>query len=243
MDAPPLLNDYQVHPTMSLHTVRATNDGYLDAIAEPTARPFTPSVFASYKPEPAPPPPIVVLDWTAAAQQYSSLPLNAFLGPRHSTQYETSPLAPSHTMPSPHDTLSYSSNCSDGGYSRRGTSYSGASPSFDNTSFDDDIMQEQDDDADADVVQLHAPVPQSAQFVFPAFPSGSTPEPGVLQPIGSSLSGETGDVLDSQYCGAGSLDPVSGVFSRAEAPTRIRTAKACEKCRVRKAKVWSPPIH
>ncbi|KAF8260475.1 hypothetical protein EI94DRAFT_1789951 [Lactarius quietus] len=37
--------------------------------------------------------------------------------------------------------------------------------------------------------------------------------------------------------GAGSLDPTTGVFSRAADHPRIRTAQACEKCRARKAKV------
>ena len=37
--------------------------------------------------------------------------------------------------------------------------------------------------------------------------------------------------------GAGSLDPATGVFSRAADHPRIRTAQACEKCRARKAKV------
>ncbi|KAH9959712.1 hypothetical protein BJV74DRAFT_890987 [Russula compacta] len=36
--------------------------------------------------------------------------------------------------------------------------------------------------------------------------------------------------------GAGSLDPATGVFSRAADHPRIRTAQACEKCRARKAK-------
>ncbi|KAI9452339.1 hypothetical protein F5148DRAFT_512415 [Russula earlei] len=36
--------------------------------------------------------------------------------------------------------------------------------------------------------------------------------------------------------GAGSLDPITGVFSRAADHPRIRTAQACEKCRARKAK-------
>jgi hypothetical protein len=36
---------------------------------------------------------------------------------------------------------------------------------------------------------------------------------------------------------AGSLDPTTGVFSRASDHPRIRTAQACEKCRARKAKV------
>ncbi|KAH9963605.1 hypothetical protein BC827DRAFT_1266377 [Russula dissimulans] len=36
--------------------------------------------------------------------------------------------------------------------------------------------------------------------------------------------------------GAGSLDPTTGVFSRAADHPRIRTAQACEKCRARKAK-------
>ena len=40
--------------------------------------------------------------------------------------------------------------------------------------------------------------------------------------------------------GAGSLDPTTGVFSRAADHPRIRTAQACEKCRARKAKVCSP---
>lgn len=37
--------------------------------------------------------------------------------------------------------------------------------------------------------------------------------------------------------GVGSLDPATGVFSRASDHPRIRTAQACEKCRARKAKV------
>ena len=43
--------------------------------------------------------------------------------------------------------------------------------------------------------------------------------------------------------GVGSLDPATGVFSRASDHPRIRTAQACEKCRARKAKVSivSPP--
>lgn len=43
--------------------------------------------------------------------------------------------------------------------------------------------------------------------------------------------------------GAGSLDPATGVFSRAADHPRIRTAQACEKCRARKAKVCLPLIH
>jgi hypothetical protein len=49
----------------------------------------------------------------------------------------------------------------------------------------------------------------------------------------------------SRSWGAGSLDPTTGVFSRASDHPRIRTAQACEKCRARKAKVSvaspSPP--
>ena len=40
-----------------------------------------------------------------------------------------------------------------------------------------------------------------------------------------------------RWGGAGSLDPTTGVFSRASDHPRIRTAQACEKCRARKAKV------
>ncbi|KAI0271318.1 hypothetical protein BC834DRAFT_858889 [Gloeopeniophorella convolvens] len=42
--------------------------------------------------------------------------------------------------------------------------------------------------------------------------------------------------------GAGSLDPATGVFSRAADHPRIRTAQACEKCRARKAKVRLRPL-
>ncbi|KAI0292230.1 hypothetical protein B0F90DRAFT_281758 [Multifurca ochricompacta] len=43
--------------------------------------------------------------------------------------------------------------------------------------------------------------------------------------------------------GAGSLDPATGVFSRAADHPRIRTAQACEKCRARKAKACLfPPL-
>jgi hypothetical protein len=44
--------------------------------------------------------------------------------------------------------------------------------------------------------------------------------------------------------GVGSLDPATGVFSRASDHPRLRTAQACEKCRLRKAKVSivSPPL-
>ena len=47
----------------------------------------------------------------------------------------------------------------------------------------------------------------------------------------------------SRSWGAGSLDPATGVFSRAADHPRIRTAQACEKCRARKAKVRSPLSH
>ena len=36
---------------------------------------------------------------------------------------------------------------------------------------------------------------------------------------------------------SGSLDPATGVFQRAPEHPRVRTAQACEKCRIRKAKV------
>jgi hypothetical protein len=42
--------------------------------------------------------------------------------------------------------------------------------------------------------------------------------------------------------GVGSLDPATGVFSRASDHPRIRTAQACEKCRARKAKVSIVPL-
>ena len=41
--------------------------------------------------------------------------------------------------------------------------------------------------------------------------------------------------------GVGSLDPATGVFSRASDHPRMRTAQACEKCRLRKAKVSIVP--
>lgn len=39
---------------------------------------------------------------------------------------------------------------------------------------------------------------------------------------------------------SGSLDPETGIFSRTVEHPRLRTAQACEKCRIRKAKVRSP---
>ncbi|KAI9436886.1 hypothetical protein H4582DRAFT_364901 [Lactarius indigo] len=50
-----------------------------------------------------------------------------------------------------------------------------------------------------------------------------------------NATAENGPQLRS-WGGAGSLDPATGVFSRAADHPRIRTAQACEKCRARKAK-------
>jgi hypothetical protein len=51
---------------------------------------------------------------------------------------------------------------------------------------------------------------------------------------------DTASLRTRSWGGAGSLDPTTGVFSRAADHPRIRTAQACEKCRARKAKVRSP---
>ena len=50
---------------------------------------------------------------------------------------------------------------------------------------------------------------------------------------------DTASQRTRSWGGAGSLDPTTGVFSRAADHPRIRTAQACEKCRARKAKVRS----
>jgi hypothetical protein len=66
-----------------------------------------------------------------------------------------------------------------------------------------------------------------------------------MDPVPTSFQGDTDGSPTAEnsprlrsWGGAGSLDPATGVFSRAADHPRIRTAQACEKCRARKAKVW-----
>jgi hypothetical protein len=86
--------------------------------------------------------------------------------------------------------------------------------------------------------QTHPPPPmqassdQSTTHTQKAGPSSPT----FHERDGNSKIAEHGQQLRS-WGGAGSLDPATGVFSRAADHPRIRTAQACEKCRARKAKV------
>lgn len=59
----------------------------------------------------------------------------------------------------------------------------------------------------------------------------------------SGTNADHGSQRSRSWGGAGSLDPATGVFSRAADHPRIRTAQACEKCRARKAKVRRPLSH
>ncbi|KAI6169640.1 hypothetical protein EDD17DRAFT_22180 [Pisolithus thermaeus] len=51
-----------------------------------------------------------------------------------------------------------------------------------------------------------------------------------------AISNSTPDTGIPRRAVAGSLDPSTGIFYRTPEPPRLRTAQACEKCRVRKAK-------
>jgi hypothetical protein len=74
-------------------------------------------------------------------------------------------------------------------------------------------------------------------------PKGSpmTTQNADLVPTSSQRDGDGNATAENSpqmrsWGGAGSLDPATGVFSRAADHPRIRTAQACEKCRARKAK-------
>ncbi|OCH88831.1 hypothetical protein OBBRIDRAFT_836276 [Obba rivulosa] len=67
--------------------------------------------------------------------------------------------------------------------------------------------------------------------------------PGLAPPIPSSSSSSSSRSLSdvaatvpTSWSLSGSLDPATGVFQRAPEHPRLRTAQACEKCRIRKAK-------
>ncbi|PCH32981.1 hypothetical protein WOLCODRAFT_159751 [Wolfiporia cocos MD-104 SS10] len=69
--------------------------------------------------------------------------------------------------------------------------------------------------------------------VFPQASSGPSISPeSAYQPPDAHRS-----AAQPAWSVAGSLDPITGVFQRATDHPRLRTAQACEKCRIRKAKV------
>ncbi|KAH7908283.1 hypothetical protein BJ138DRAFT_376555 [Hygrophoropsis aurantiaca] len=70
------------------------------------------------------------------------------------------------------------------------------------------------------------------QFIYtPSFPAPSPyPQPVTVAPAPPPEAGLPRCAL------AGSLDPTTGIFYRTPEHPRLRTAQACEKCRVRKAK-------
>ncbi|KIK78694.1 hypothetical protein PAXRUDRAFT_163276 [Paxillus rubicundulus Ve08.2h10] len=77
----------------------------------------------------------------------------------------------------------------------------------------------------------HGPLHHSCNSPYlPQFPLPQLAQPAVVV---SSTPPETGP---PRCALAGSLDPTTGIFYRTPEHARLRTAKACEKCRVRKAK-------
>jgi hypothetical protein len=74
------------------------------------------------------------------------------------------------------------------------------------------------------------PVPSYAPMAHPGTVYAQEAHP----PSAGTLSGAPPSSL------AGSLDPATGIFYRAQGLPRLRTIQACEKCRSRKAKVIEP---
>lgn len=92
------------------------------------------------------------------------------------------------------------------------------------------------------------PAPHPPTSFLPPYPSNtvlsstchhSPISPSPLSHIAHSalaISNSTPDTGIPRRAVAGSLDPSTGIFYRTPEPPRLRTAQACEKCRVRKAK-------
>lgn len=76
------------------------------------------------------------------------------------------------------------------------------------------------------------PYSSDGQAGFPSAYGG----PSYTQ-ISQQAEGPDGEDLTPRDTVAGSLDPSTGIFYRTPQHPRLRTAQACEKCRVRKAKV------
>jgi hypothetical protein len=82
-------------------------------------------------------------------------------------------------------------------------------------------------------VPTHAPPEQSQPT--------TTPGPSTLHEQQEDRAITDHSQRSRSWGGVGSLDPATGVFSRASDHPRMRTAQACEKCRLRKAKVSIVP--
>ncbi|KAI6121247.1 hypothetical protein F5141DRAFT_1088908 [Pisolithus sp. B1] len=92
------------------------------------------------------------------------------------------------------------------------------------------------------------PAPHPSTPFLPPYPSNtvlsstchhSPISPSPLSHLAHSalaISNSTPDTGVPRRAVAGSLDPSTGIFYRTPEPPRLRTAQACEKCRVRKAK-------
>jgi hypothetical protein len=79
-------------------------------------------------------------------------------------------------------------------------------------------------------------------YVQVAYPPYSTVSSAFSQPPTMALPQDTAGPPIPRWTLAGSLDPSTGIFYRTPEHPRLRTVQACDKCRLRKAKVYQTSL-